>query len=221
MDDTLIEWTVHWRDAFAQAAAGAGVTVSPDHAFEAILTAFSTFYRDCVREHASERDDRAFWLDYDARILASLGVTNGLQRATEQVVGALTQPGTRRLYPEALEVLEGLTAGGARLGIVTGRPLAEPDLVALGIRHYFAPLIDAFTARSSKSEGLMFKLAASVAADAGLPAWHVGDSHADDVLGARAAGLSPILVDRRREHAAADCPRIANLRELLDIIPER
>jgi putative hydrolase of the HAD superfamily len=64
----------------------------------------------------------------------------------------------------------------------------------------------------------MFHLAARAAAEAALPAWHVGDSYQDDVLGARAAGLRAVLLDRKGERAGADCHRISNLRDLLPLI---
>jgi len=220
IDDTLIEWTVDWADAFVQAAGEVGVAVSPARSLEALDDAFSTFYQDCVREHAGSNHDRDFWLAYDGRVLETLGVKDGLKRATERVVDTLTRPGTRRLFEEVPDVLQTLSDSGFKLGIVTGRPLASPDLDALGIETYFHPIIDAFSARSSKSEGRMFRLAAEAAAKAGLPGWHVGDNYSDDILGARAAGLRPVLIDRRDEHGRKDCDRIRDLRELIPMLPE-
>ena len=43
---------------------------------------------------------------------------------------------------------------------------------------------------------------------------HVGDTYEDDVMGARSAGLRPILVDREDRHPEADCLRVRNLREV-------
>jgi len=220
VDDTLIEWTVSWRDAFVQAAREVGVTVDPNESLSALDTAFATVYKDFVRRHADDEDDRAFWMAYDGRVLEMLGVKKGLRRATERVVEMLTHPGSSRLYAEVPDVLEALSRRGAKLGIVTGRPQAESDLEALGVRSYFHPLIDAFAARSGKDEGHMFHLAARAAARADLPPWHVGDSYEADVLGARAAGLRPILVDRRNAHKEVDCPRIETLRELPGMILE-
>ena len=61
----------------------------------------------------------------------------------------------------------------------------------------------------------MFQLAAEAAAAAGLPAWHIGDNYRADVLGARAAGLRPLLLDRHGNHDGVDCPKITSLRQLL------
>ena len=220
VDDTLVEWTIDWVDAFVAAAREVGVEVAPERALAALNAALSTFYQDYVREHAKAEDDREFWLAYDGRVLETLGVKQGLRQATEQVVETLTRPGTRRLFEEVPEVLQTLADSGFRLGIVTGRPRAEPDLEALGVRGYFHPVIDAFSARSSKSEGHMFHLAAKAAAEAGLPGWHVGDNYREDVLGARAAGLRPVLVDRKNGNGHRDCDCVGDLRELIDVLME-
>jgi len=220
VDDTLIEWTVSWPDAFRQAAREVGVAVQPDESLAALTTALSTFYTDLVHRHADDEDDRAFWLAYDGRVLETLGVKRDLTQATERVVELLTHPTCRRLFADVPDVLDSLSQAGAKLGIVTGRPLAEPDLEALGVRSYFHPLIDAFAARSGKDEGHMFHLAAEAAAKDDAPAWHVGDSYDLDVLGARAAGLRPVLLDRTGAHEEVDCPRIESLSELRSLLLE-
>lgn len=221
VDDTLIEWTVRWPEAFARAAAEVGVTVGPDECLAVLETALSNgVYTDLVRRHAADEDDRAFWLAYDGKLLEMLGVKHNLRQATERVVGILTQPGSRRLFPDVPDALDSLSRTGARLGIVTGRPRAEPDLRDLGVRSYFHHLIDAFSARSGKDEGHMFHLAAEAAAADDAPAWHVGDNYELDVLGARAAGLRPVLLDRKGAHRDADCPRIESLSELPSLLME-
>ena len=59
---------------------------------------------------------------------------------------------------------------------------------------------------------------------AGHEAVHVGDQHRSDVIGARTAGIHPVLIDRGGFHTEIkDCARIASLCELqplLDAAPE-
>jgi len=214
VDDTLIEWNVSWVEVYAEAARLGGVDVSPAQSEQALTIAFTTFYKDCLREHSAAGEERAFWRDYDARILRSLGVTGDLAAASDYLIRVFGKTEAVSLYPEVTGVLDLLSGKGARLGIVTGRPRAEPHLGQLGVSHYFHPIIDAFSVASAKSEGHMFRVAAEAADQAGLTAWHVGDNYEDDVLGARRAGLRPVLVDRKGEHPDADCPRIDTLREL-------
>lgn len=218
VDDTLVEWTVSWGHAFARAARGVGVGASPEEASAALTTAFDGAYSGYVRKHARRGDEKVFWREYDGHVLRLLGVEERLLEAAEKVIAVLTQPAAIRLYPEARETLEQLRRAGVRLGVVTGRPRAAPDLSRLGVVHYFDPVIDAFAAESAKSDGRMFEMASAAAAEAGRTAWHVGDSYEDDVRGARAAGLRPVLLDRRGERAGDDCTRIRTLRELPELI---
>jgi FMN phosphatase YigB (HAD superfamily) len=46
---------------------------------------------------------------------------------------------------------------------------------------------------------------------------YVGDIYAIDVVGARGAGLHPVLIDETGSHLDADCPRITRLVALLGI----
>jgi putative hydrolase of the HAD superfamily len=47
---------------------------------------------------------------------------------------------------------------------------------------------------------------------------YVGDSYANDVVGARAAGMRPFLLDPYDDHAGADYDRISAVAELLDLV---
>jgi len=47
---------------------------------------------------------------------------------------------------------------------------------------------------------------------------HVGDSYEADVVGARNAGITPILIDREKSYNTVDCIKIHTLQELLDIL---
>jgi putative hydrolase of the HAD superfamily len=221
VDDTLVEWKIDWADAFVQVAREAGINASVEQATKVLRGAFDGFYNECIAKHAGAGDVREFWMDYDGQLLAALGVTRDLRERTARLIELLSAPQAIALFPEVLQVLRDLRERGARLGIVTGRPAAGPDLERLGIRDCFDFVLDAFTAGSSKSAGHMFFTAAQAAAAAGRTAWHVGDSYSDDVQGAQAAGIRPVLVDRRAAHPDADCLRITNLRPLPEVILDR
>jgi FMN phosphatase YigB (HAD superfamily) len=47
---------------------------------------------------------------------------------------------------------------------------------------------------------------------------YVGDSYVNDVIGARNAGIHPILLDPYNDHASYDCERVASLHDLLAFI---
>jgi FMN phosphatase YigB (HAD superfamily) len=49
---------------------------------------------------------------------------------------------------------------------------------------------------------------------------HIGDSYINDVLGARAVGITPVLLDRARklQKSNVDCLLVHTLDELLDLL---
>ena len=47
---------------------------------------------------------------------------------------------------------------------------------------------------------------------------YVGDTYLKDVLGARAAGLAPVLLDRSGAAIVQDCPVVGDLRELVPLL---
>ena len=46
---------------------------------------------------------------------------------------------------------------------------------------------------------------------------YVGDSYVSDVLGARAVGIAPVLLDRDGNAPAVDCPVVSSLLDVLDL----
>jgi putative hydrolase of the HAD superfamily len=219
VDGTLIEWTASYGDIYARVLGEAGVEVSRERVEEMLSSAAGVaMYDECLKRHAGGADELEFWLDCGGRTLAMLGLRSDLRRWAGRAIELFSEPGLIRLYPEVPGVLEALAEAGARLGVVTGRPTAAPHLAMLGVGHYFRPMIDGLSVGRSKGDGKMFRLAAAAAAKEGLPAWHVGDSYADDVEGARAAGLRPVLVDRENEQEGADCIRVEDLSALPDVI---
>jgi putative hydrolase of the HAD superfamily len=216
VDDTLVEWAPRWQQIYAQVAAEAGVSVALEQVAHALTEV--GLQGDCVRRHYESGNLRAFRLDHDGRVLAKLGVGEGLERHARRVAELLLLPEACHLYPEAGEVVVSLVRAGARLGIITGRPLARPDLTRFGIVDCFDVIFDAFAARGAKESGHMFHVAARVAAAWGVSAWHVGDSYRTDVLGARAAGLRPVLIDRLGKYQGVDCATARDLREAAEIV---
>ena len=50
---------------------------------------------------------------------------------------------------------------------------------------------------------------------------HVGDQYCSDVLGARAVGMLPVLIDRGGwNETVGDCPKISSLYELLGLLEQ-
>jgi HAD superfamily hydrolase (TIGR01549 family) len=117
--------------------------------------------------------------------------------------------------PGAAAALAALRARGFRVGVVSnadGRVAAL--LEAAGLAPHLETIVDSHLEGVEKPDPEIFRRALARLGVAAHRTAYVGDIFAIDVLGARAAGLSAILIDETGAYADAECPRIASLAEL-------
>jgi len=122
-------------------------------------------------------------------------------------------PDVWRVFDDVVPTLDALAARGLKLGVISNwderlRPLLEQ----LKLASHFEAIVVSREVRASKPSRAIFKHAVRML---GLPpeaVLHVGDSLSMDVRGARAAGLSALLL--KRAAAGARAGRIKSLREL-------
>lgn len=122
------------------------------------------------------------------------------------------EPGT----PGALERLR---AGGLRLGVVSNSDgNVDAALAAAGLRPYFEVVVDSTIAGVEKPDPRIFAVALQAMGIAAEDAVYVGDVYEVDVVGARRAGLHPVLLDPHDFHAGRDVPTVRSLAELPDLL---
>ena len=117
-------------------------------------------------------------------------------------------------------VLRELRQRGFALGIISnadGR--LESSFAQAGLTEHFDFFIDSFDVGAEKPDPAIFRFALDQAGIEPHEAAHVGDIYTVDVIGARRAGLLPILYDPADLHPDADCLRIRQLDELLPLFP--
>ena len=126
----------------------------------------------------------------------------------------------RSADPAAAPVLRELKRRGFALGVISnsdGR--LERSFALAGLTEHFDFFIDSFVVGVEKPDPAIFRFALERAGVAPHEAAYVGDIYPIDVLGARRAGLLPILYDPADLEANADCLRIRHLDELLTLFP--
>lgn len=120
-----------------------------------------------------------------------------------------------RAFPDAPEALKAARARGLRLVVVSNWDCSLPDVLA---RVGLAPLLDGVVASAPagarKPEAEIFERALSLAGVAPSEAMHLGDSPLEDVEGARAAGITPVLLRRDGASGPPGVTTIASLAEL-------
>ena len=132
-----------------------------------------------------------------------------------------------RLIPGATDGLAALAATGVRLGVVSNADgmvatrLREQEVLQVGpgAGVEVGCIIDSGAVGVQKPDARIFQmglLALDVAAE---EVWYVGDMPGIDVVGARAAGLRPWVMDPFGLHGGADFERVASLSEVASLLP--
>jgi putative hydrolase of the HAD superfamily len=105
--------------------------------------------------------------------------------------------------------LERLRERGERLAVVSNWDASLPDVLArLGLAPLFDVIVTSAQAGARKPDPAIFSAV-------GVPVWlHVGDSIEEDVAGARAAGIEPVLLRRDGAGGPAGVRTVASLSDL-------
>jgi putative hydrolase of the HAD superfamily len=123
-------------------------------------------------------------------------------------------------FEQAAETLQGLRARGLRTAVVSnadGRVAALLETAGLG--SHLELVVDSHYEGVEKPDPEIFRRALTRLGVRPERAIYVGDIYAIDVVGARAAGLAPVLIDSAGAYPEVDCLRIERLSDLLDQIP--
>jgi putative hydrolase of the HAD superfamily len=175
-------------------------------------------------------DTPAFWTRHSERQLRALGLdgrAESLAQTVNRMFDERYEP-AHHVPDDAAPTLAALRAAGYTLGLVSNRREPLDELAAeLGLRPYFDFTLAAGQARSWKPAPGIFLRAAELARCAPAAAVYVGDNYFADVVGARGAGLQPILIDPKGIFPAPGCPVLRAVGELpqalagLGTIPRR
>jgi putative hydrolase of the HAD superfamily len=206
-----------------EALRAAGAERTPDEIRAAMRATWEAYYQDA--EHATfpatEEYDAESQRGLSRALLQRLGVTGEpALRRYQEVMGAwFERPDFVRPFPEVPEALDWLAAEGYRLGIVSNWSWhLRRRVEQAGLDGRFELVWASAYAGCNKPHPAIFHQAL---ARMGLPAGralYVGDSYRHDVLGARAAGVDAVLLDRAGAAAAADCPTIRDLHGLVRLL---
>jgi putative hydrolase of the HAD superfamily len=180
--------------------------------------------KDGLGSYASDANARAFWTEYYAFALRPVvpDVSDGeIRSAGEALYDWYADPAQWQPFPETIAALDAARELGLIQGVVSdwGSDLL-PILHAHEITERMDFVVASAVVRSSKPHRDIFLYALDRAGIAPQEAIYVGDSYLADVLGSRAVGLHPVLIDRdRRAPASIDAPVVHALTEVVNLIP--
>jgi putative hydrolase of the HAD superfamily len=173
---------------------------------------------------ASEQTIREFWLGYYMNLLRPC-IEEQDEHRLAQLAAALDEEFEKHtswmVYPDVLPILKALRKRGYTLGVISDWGIALGSILrSHHLTSYFDCLLVSAVTRHAKPSPALYELAlqrANAIADYTL---HIGDSYIHDVLGARAVGITPVLLDRREllQERNVDCLLIHSLYELLNLL---
>jgi putative hydrolase of the HAD superfamily len=121
-------------------------------------------------------------------------------------------------FDGAADALADLRRRGYRLGVITNwDPSARGILAAHGLDGYFEQVVVSCEAGCEKPEPRIFEIATGAAQVAPAACLYVGDNYYVDTVGARAAGMASVVVNRFGRQGVeeiTDVPIIAHVREI-------
>ena len=197
---------------FESSALEAGHVSARQHYVEATRTG-----RDF---EASMEAAREFWLEYTSLVLDGLGLEAGaLTELAEAVNARAWSADCWEPFADSIGALRALRGLGVRMAVISNFVDTLPSLCTrAGFDDYFDVILASVDAGAMKPDSRIFETALRRLGVSAGEAWHVGDNYWADVLGARAVGMTPVLIDREGHVPRADCLKITSLDELVELV---
>lgn len=169
------------------------------------------------RPHSPERE-RAWWRALVEEVFREAAGWGSLPKRFDAFFDELyrefEEPRHWEVFPDVLPCLEDLEARGFPLGVLSNwDSRLHRVLGALGLAERFRFVLVSAEFGAEKPDPAIFREAARLLGPDPGEVLYVGDLIREDVLGAQAAGLQGLLLDRNGT-SPAPVPRIADLREL-------
>jgi HAD superfamily hydrolase (TIGR01662 family) len=188
--------------------------------WEHLYWANSEDLRDDLLAHSGETEK--FWIEYSRRRLIALGASS--QWAREYAVKASVHMGEfyrpESIVPDDVRrALPQLKGAGYILGVISNRNEPFQDLLnEHGIGEFFDFSLPAGEVNVWKPDPGIFEHALRRVNLSAQEAVYVGDNYYADVVGARSAGLKPVLYDPLGIFLNPDCTTIKSFDELNSVI---
>jgi len=125
-----------------------------------------------------------------------------------------------RAYDDAVPTLNELKNAGFKLIIISNVSSSKnlkTYLKKAGIPNHFEAIIASGDVGYEKPNPEIFKIASKLSNTPLKSILHIGDKYEEDYVGASAAGLKALLLDRKGLYKNKRCPKIATLTELIDL----
>jgi putative hydrolase of the HAD superfamily len=216
--DTLLAPAPSFQGRFVAVAAANGLPLEEAAVDAAIADALRT--AAWPSDWTDPATQREFWVGFYRQVLAALGHADDGLPVADALFAAFSDPAGYKLFDDVRPALEELAGRGITLGVVSNfEPWLEDILALEGVDHLFAAVAVSGKLGVAKPDPEIFKAALAEAGAAPEATVYVGDQPVNDVAAARAAGLTPVLIDRFARHRDPDgAHRVEDLSGLVRLL---
>lgn len=169
-----------------------------------------------------EEDQEGFWNNYMNLRMEKMGVTPEEAEVFRPMLSKFFEEEYEPedwVPPELHEVLPALRERGYILAVLSNRRSVFEDLMKeIGLYDYFDAIMAAGEVGKWKPNPEVFDKLLTRFSLAPRQTIYVGDNYYADVVGARNAGISPLLYDPREIFPDPDCPKITDFHALKEFL---
>jgi HAD superfamily hydrolase (TIGR01549 family) len=227
LDGTIRHSIPSGSDVFNEYVASLGLSYNEEDRLRAMrwehqYWASSTDLRDDLLAHSADTEN--FWIEYSRRRLIALGATpewaDEFAAQASAHMGEMYKPDS--VVPEDVRrMLPALREAGYIMAVISNRDRPFQDtLDAHGLSEFFPYSLAGGEVDIYKPEPGIFEHALKQMNVTAPETVYVGDNYYADIVGARRAGLQPVLYDPNLIFPDADCVTIRSFDELISVIQE-
>jgi putative hydrolase of the HAD superfamily len=221
--NTLVQFTPQLDEIQQSSCRELGLTVAKRGIRRGYSAADEFMNDENAIKHLSDRTEeerKQFFIEYERMVLRGAGLEVSSRLAEQVWEMAIEVPKQFDLFDDVEPALELLKARGVIMGVISNlRQDRDQVSKELGLDKYLSFWVTSEEVKATKPHAPIFRAAIE---KSGVPpgeSVHVGDQYKSDVLGARAAGIIPVLLDRDGWHpGVGDCARIEKLPELDELL---
>ena len=225
--DTIMRPNPSWEHVYAMAFEEFGLRVEIDDLDRALREAYrhGGWGLEAGFEPSEETSFRRT-VDIDAAAIAALGLDPMPEAFYRRLAELFLVTSHWHVFPDAYPALAALKERGLIVGAVSNWVWNLPELLhTLDIVGHFDFIAASARIGYEKPHRRIFEWALERGGVTPGAVIHVGDHIGADVEGARAMGISAVLIDRFERHAdtelPAGVPRITSLQQLIPIVDAR
>ena len=215
---TLIKPARRVGESYAAVAEKYGKTVTPGELFARFRVCFDGAPRLAFPNAGADqigRLERDWWKKLVGQVFEPFGRFDNFDDYFTELFDYFAEPNAWALFPEVLDTLAALKQRGVTLAVISNFDSRLVRILdGLGIGPWFADVFVSSRVGYAKPDRRIFDVALSRHGLLAENAIHVGDSEANDLHGARNAGLKALLIDRKPASGTSS-DRLLSLRQIV------